>query len=142
MVFLSGCSAIFSDQKVEENCFPEFTVKAGEFFEVLQNNRAYIWPIGGEGDDSAGTPFLVKNGINGFLLPDETMSSSSISSSEKLRFTGRVFKKWPNWGEYYIGSGRKNIKLEVVAKGKKYLVFNMYIPNSLKSKLQQRCTFK
>ena len=108
----------------------------------MENDKAYIWPIGGANDDGVDTPFLVKNGINGFLLPiNSSMLKESISSRTKLIFTGRVYKKRPNWGEYYIGGSRKNIQLEVTINGKSYLIFEMYIPNYLKGKLSKSCTF-
>ncbi len=141
--FVTGCSAIFSDQQIENNCFPSFEQDAGQFFTSVKNDTAYIWSIGGIHDDGADTPFLVKNGINGFLMPENiTMSMKPVNSSAKLHFTGRVFKKWPNWGGYYIGGSRKNIKLEVTVEGKNYLVFEMYIPGYLKSKLPSQCSFE
>ena len=143
LLFLSGCSPKFNGQEIEEDCFPAFTQEVSQFFDVLQNDQAYIWAVGGVNDDGADTPFLVKNNISGFLLPDEiTRPMETISPSAKLNVTGRIFKKWPNWGESIIGGGEKNIKLEVVVEGKTYLVFDFYIPKNLKSKLQGRCTFE
>jgi len=134
---------MFSKQEVEADCFPASNQTVNSFFKELHENRAYIWSIGGVNDDAADTPFLVANGINVFLLPEKINSPMEIIvGEEKLYFTGRVFKKWPSWGEYYIGGGRINIKVEVLAKGNSYLVFQSDIPNSIKNELQNRCTLK
>ena len=134
---------MFSDQEIEADCFPTSNQTVKSFFKELNENRAYIWSIGGVNDDAADTPFLVENGINGFLLPKKITSPMEVVvGEEKLYFTGRVFKKWPSWGEYYIGGGRKNIKIEVFTKGNGYLVFQNDIPNSIKNELPNRCTFK
>ncbi|WP_156836620.1 hypothetical protein [Marinobacter daepoensis] len=143
LLFLAGCSAMLSDQEIEADCFPAFNQEVKNFFKELHNSRAYVWSIGGVNDDSADTPFLVENGINGFLLSEKITSPMEIlGEEEKLYFTGRVFKKWPSWGEYYIGGGRKNIKIEVFSKGNGYLVFDSDIPGSIKNELPNRCTFK
>lgn len=134
---------MFSDQEIEANCFPDYSQKVKYFFKESHNDRAYIWSIGGASDDGADTPFLVENGINGFLLPEKITSPMEIiGEEEKLYFTGRVFKKWPSWGEYYIGDGRKKIKIEVFVRENGYLVFESDIPSSIKNELPNRCTFK
>lgn len=134
---------MFSNQEIEAECFPAFNQNVKGFFKGLHENRAYIWTIGGINDDSADTPFLIENGINGFLLPTKITSPMKVVEEEEhLYITGRVYKKWPNWGEYYIGGGRKHINIEVAAKGNSYLVFQSDIPKSIKNKLPNRCTFK
>lgn len=133
---------MFSDQEIQADCFPAFTQETWQVFDLLETDKAYIWSVGGINDNGTDTPFLVKNGISGFLLPDKiTMPMESISSKAKLTFTGRVYKKWPSWGEYYIGGSRKNIQLEVTVEGNNYLVFDPYIPRHLKEKLSKKCTF-
>jgi hypothetical protein len=98
--------------------------------------------MGGVNDDGADTPFLVKNGIKGHLLANKiTSPMKEINSKAKLTFTGRVFKKWPNWAEYYIGGSRKNIAIEVTVEGNNYLVFGSDIPWYLSQKLSKRCKF-
>ncbi|WP_144820864.1 hypothetical protein [Marinobacter piscensis] len=143
IIFFAGCSATFSNQEIEAECFPAFNQNVKGFFKELHENRAYIWSIGGANDDSADTPFLVENGINGFLLPEKITSPMKIvEEEEKLYITGRVYKKRPSWGEYYLGGGRKHIKIEVSAKGSSYLVFQSDIPEYIKNELPNRCTFK
>ena len=145
MLFLSGCSAMFKDNQIEENCFYSFSQNVGQFFDVSQGEQAYIWTIGGVGDDGSDTPFLVNNGINGYILTKQVYLSTDtniISSKVKLNFTGRVFKKWPSWFSYYVGGTRKSISLEVVVEDKAYLIFEYYMSKELKDKLEPRCTFE
>jgi hypothetical protein len=138
---------MFKDKQIEENCFYSFSQDVGQFFDVSQSEQAYIWPIGGVGDDGSDTPFLVNNGINGYILTKQVFLSTdtniiSSKSKSKLNFTGRVFKKWPSWFEYYVGGDRKRINFEVVYEDKAYLIFEYYMSKELKDTLEPRCTFE
>jgi len=141
LFILSGCSAGFRDQQIETNCFTPFETESWQFFSTDKGD-AYIWLIDIEGR-GADDPFLLKNGIKGYVLPDmATSPMEQLESRTKFQFTGRVFRNWPSWAEYYIGGGRKNINLEVTINNQNYLIFEMYIPSRLSSQLQKRCTFE
>lgn len=140
LITLSGCATSIK-QEIETHCLSPFTQETQEFFEILDKDKAYIWAIHKERGESA--PFLVKNGIKGYLLPNNSSNSDqSIKATSMLTVTGRVYKYTPSWAGANIGGSRKNIQLEVVVEGNNYLVFDLYIPSYLQKKLAKKCTFK
>ncbi|MCJ8294651.1 MAG: hypothetical protein MJK15_09615 [Colwellia sp.] len=127
---------------MKTNCYTSFTQEAWNFFDIPENSNIYIWPIGGENDDGADTPFLVEHEIKGYVLPDNiSMFKKFINSKVKLNFTGRVYKKKPDWAEKNLGGSKESIHIEVTIEGNNYLIFDMYIPKHIKEKLSKKCTF-
>ena len=139
LLSLSGCSAYFRDIEIEKDCYEPFDQKVSEFFHQSQNGDVFVWEVP-EGYVDA--EFFKKNYIQGNLIPDNyTSSNVIISAQSNIKLTGRIFKFWPSWAEYHIGGGRKNIQLEASINGKNYLIFDSYIPKTLKESIINRCKF-
>ncbi|MFT5452941.1 MAG: hypothetical protein ACI9N9_002439 [Enterobacterales bacterium] len=138
---LTACTPFFSNQEIESDCFPKYISNPLDIFSSLSSDSdAFLWLLTHGGDDN--NTFLTKNDIKGFLMPENiTRSMDHIDNTVEVSFTGRVFKLWPNWADYNIGGGRKNLNLEVSIKGKQYLLMEQFINIDLKLNLSKRCLF-
>ena len=140
-LLLTACTPFFSNQEIGSDCFPKYNSTPLEIFSSLSSdNEAFIWLLTHGGSDN--NTFLTKNDIKGFLMPENiTSSMEHIDNTVEVIFTGRIFKLSPNWAEYNIGGGRKNLNLEVLIQGEQYLLMEQFFDIDLKLNLPKRCQF-
>ena len=145
LIVLSILAVIYTvfdnNRVIEKGCFQPFQTTTSEFFSSQRTGEEiYIWPIEGDGRD---TPFLLEHGMTGFILPGSIFVNSRelVKPSTELSFTGRVYKRWPDWDSRFFASREVEFMVEVYFNNKHYLIFGMYIPNSLSAQFAKHCRF-
>jgi hypothetical protein len=141
LLLLSSCTPLFSEQEIESNCFNKYDTTPLDIFSSLPSDSdAFLWLLKHGGSEN--NSFLINSQINGYLMPENiTMDMEHVINQTVVTITGRVFKLWPSWGEFNIGGGRKSLNIEVLIKGKKYLLMEQFINIDLKLNLPKRCQF-
>ena len=133
--------AFDSNREIEHGCFKPFTSKVNQFFSSMTENQGvHIWVIEGDGVD---TPFLLKNGMTGHISPENSHLNSNelVNPDADIRFTGRVYKRWPDWGSRLLANSKKSFMVEVTLDYKQYLIFDMDIPDNLRKQFANHCKF-
>ncbi len=138
-LLLTACTPFFSKKEIESDCFPKYNSTPLEIFSLLSSDSdAFLWLLTHGGSDN--NTFLIQNDIKGFLMPENiTRSMEHIDNTIEVLFTGRIFKLWPNWANYNIGGGRKNLSFEVSIQGEQYLLMEQFFDIDLKLNLPKRC---
>ncbi|GAM56897.1 hypothetical protein JCM19231_2045 [Vibrio ishigakensis] len=107
--------------------------------QLFSGQTTYIWKLGDyNGDDD-----LIAQGIVGYLTPHYIGTNDKVDKqATAVKITGRVFKITPSWAEINIGQSEKQLALEVIVLGERYLLFEPEWKRQYFNKLPKRCIFE